>query len=57
MSRFSSRFSFLRWLLIPFSDSVFRTPEDPKLEEHLAKAHYSVRMLRYWLAAQAIRQE
>ncbi len=52
-----SRFAFLKWPLLPFSQSVIRTPEDPLLEDHLSKARYSVRMLRYWWAAQAIRRE
>ncbi len=52
-----SRFSFLRWYLQPLRECVTRTPEDPLLEEHLAKSRFSVRLLRYWWAAQAIREE
>jgi SAM-dependent methyltransferase len=34
-----------------------RSPEDPVLETHLAQARYSIRLLRYWWAARAIREE
>tara|TARA_R110002096_G_scaffold24760_20_gene78021 strand:+ start:2707 stop:3939 length:1233 start_codon:yes stop_codon:yes gene_type:complete len=53
----SSRFSFLQWPLVAFSDSVVRVPEDALLTDHLSKSRFSVRLLRYWWAAQAIRQE
>ena len=57
MSSIASRFTFLRWPLVPLRDEVVRTPEDPVLETHLAKSRYSVRLLRYWWAARAIREE
>jgi SAM-dependent methyltransferase len=57
MPPFSSRFAFLRWPLAPLRNEVVRSPEDPLLETHLAKSRYSVRLLRYWWAAQAIREE
>lgn len=52
-----SRFPFLQFPLVPFSESVTRMPEDPLLEEHLLRTRFSVRMLRYWWVAQAIRKE
>ena len=57
MSGLTSRFAFLRWPLTPLRDEVVRSPEDPLLEKHLAQARYSIRLLRYWWAAQAIRDE
>lgn len=53
----SSRFSFLHWPLNPLRSSVIREPEDRQLESHLARATYSIRLLRYWWAAQAIKKE
>lgn len=50
-------FPFLRWPIRPFSETVDQREPDPLLAAHLAKARYSIRLLRYWWAAQAIRQE
>jgi len=57
MPGISSRFTFLRWPLAPLKDEVVLSPEDPVLDTHLAKSRYSVRLLRYWWAARAIRDE
>lgn len=53
----ASRFPFLRWTLLPLPESVSRAPADTLLEAHLEKSRFSVRLLRYWWAAQAIREE
>lgn len=53
----SHRFSFLRWPLAPLKKQVGSIPFPSKLNEHLAEADYSVRLLRYWWAGQALAEE
>lgn len=55
----SGRFTFLRFPLIPFGSiqstgSVTRSEE---FKSHLARADYSIRLLRYWWAGQALAAE
>ncbi len=57
MPKRTARLAFLKWNLKPFTGAVIRTPVDKLLEKHLAKARFSVRLLRYWWAAQAIKEE
>lgn len=49
-------FPFFRWRLRPLAESVTREPADPVLEAHLSRSRFSIRLLRYWWAAQAIRE-
>lgn len=57
MMSFSKRFSFLRWPLQPLSRHAAGVPAGTKLADHLGKAAYSVRLLRYWWAGQALAEE
>jgi len=52
-----SRFSFLRWPLQPLAEHVTGVHPKSKLAEHLGHARYSVRLLRYWWAGQALAEE
>lgn len=52
-----NRFSFLRWPLAPLKQQVRVLPAGSKLHAHLAQADYSIRLLRYWWAGQALAQE
>jgi SAM-dependent methyltransferase len=51
------RFSFLRWPLFPLSKLVTGIQPKSKLGQHLAQAPYSIRLLRYWWAGQALAEE
>ena len=55
----SDRFPFLRYPLVSFRSLAATIPADArtKLREHLLEAHYSVRLLRYWWAGQALKEE
>lgn len=57
MSPLRHRFSFLRWPLRPLREHVCGVPPQSQLECHLGKAKYSVRLLRYWWAGQALAEE
>jgi SAM-dependent methyltransferase len=55
---FSRLIPFLRWPLVRH-DELARThvAADPSLMEHLFRSTFSIRMLRYWWAGQAIAEE
>ena len=55
----SDRFPFLRYPLVSFKSLATKIPADArtKLREHLQEADYSVRLLRYWWAGQALKEE
>jgi SAM-dependent methyltransferase len=55
----SDRFPFLRYPLVSFRSLAATLPPDArtKLREHLQEADYSVRLLRYWWAGQALKEE
>jgi len=52
-----ARFAFLKWPLRSLKSHVQGVPETSELADHLSKANYSVRLLRYWWAGQALAQE
>ena len=54
---FRRRFPFLQWPLKPLRDAVPPVPAGSLLDQHLGKASYSVRLLRYWWAGQALAEE
>jgi len=53
------RFSFLRFPLESFRSLAVSLPQDSTsdLRDHLGEADYSVRLLRYWWAGQALKEE
>lgn len=51
------RFPFLRWPLRPLREALPPVPAGSLLDRHLGKASYSVRLLRYWWAGQALAEE
>jgi SAM-dependent methyltransferase len=57
--RMPSRFPFLRFPLQPFGRLASALPANArtKLKEHLHEASFSVRLLRYWWAGQALAEE
>ena len=57
MPNVARRFPLLSFPLVPLRTTVQNVQPRSKLAEHLAKANYSVRMLRYWWAAQALAAE
>ena len=57
MTSLSARFAFLKWPLLPLKSHVHGVPAGSKLAGHLAQAKYSVRLLRYWWAGQALAEE
>ncbi|MEN3943199.1 class I SAM-dependent methyltransferase [Prosthecobacter sp. SYSU 5D2] len=54
-----SRFPFLHFPLVPFSEILARLPAQTqsRLKQHLNNAAYSVRLVRYWWAGQALARE
>lgn len=52
-----NRFSLLRWPLKPLIEHASNVGSSSALEEHLGKARYSIRLLRYWWAGQALAEE
>jgi SAM-dependent methyltransferase len=54
---FLNRFSLLRWSLNPLGQHASDVRPDSALGVHLSKARYSVRLLRYWWAGQALAEE
>lgn len=57
MPNILDRFAFLKWPLLPLKFHVSGVSPRSKLAQHLEKAEYSVRLLRYWWAGQALAQE
>jgi SAM-dependent methyltransferase len=53
----TGRFALLSFPLAPLRSVVSRVVPKSKLDEHLGKSAYSVRLLRYWWAAQALAAE
>jgi SAM-dependent methyltransferase len=51
------RFPFLRWPLRPLREALPPVAAGSLLDRHLGKAAYSVRLLRYWWAGQALAEE
>ena len=51
------RFPFLRWPLKPLRETLPPVAAGSLLDQHLGKAAYSVRLLRYWWAGQALAEE
>lgn len=56
-SFFLRRFPFLSWPLKPLRQVVPPIAEGSLLDKHLGRAAYSVRLLRYWWAGQALAEE
>jgi SAM-dependent methyltransferase len=54
---FRNRFSLLRWPLKPLFEHASNVGDGSALEAHLGKARYSIRLLRYWWAGQALAEE
>lgn len=54
---FQRRFPFLSWPLQPLREMVPPVPAGSLLDKHLGQAAYSVRLLRYWWAGQALAEE
>lgn len=54
-----TKFPFLRFSLTPFNQILPRLPAKTRsrLTEHLKNASYSVRLVRYWWAGQALAEE
>lgn len=57
LSIFRRRFPFLQWKLKPLRETVPAVAAGSLLDQHLGKADYSVRLLRYWWAGQALAEE
>ncbi len=55
--RLMHRLSFLRWPLLPLKHHAAGVPEGSKLAARLAQAPFSIRLLRYWWAGQALAEE
>lgn len=52
------RFSFLTWPLLRNDEIAAKSPDaDPTLSRHLSRGVFSIRLLRYWWAGQAIAAE
>lgn len=56
-SFFRRRFPFLSWPLKPLREGLPPVAAGSLLDKHLGQAAYSVRLLRYWWAGQALAEE